>query len=101
MLARDIFPKLGFKPPIVISHHMLLGLQFQETNLEGIEKKIAMKMSKSKPDTAIFMTDSKEEVLRKFSKAYCPEGQEQDNPVLEYAKYIVFEKYSKIKKLKL
>ena len=75
---------------------MLLGLQHTESDLDNIEKKIAMKMSKSKPDTAIFMTDSKEEVFRKFSKAYCPEGQEQENPILEYAKYIVFEKYNKI-----
>ena len=42
------------------------------------------------------MTDTKEDVQRKFSKAYCPEVQEQDNPILEYAKYIVFEKYKKI-----
>ncbi len=69
MLAREIFPKLGYKPPIVISHHMLLGLQFQETQLEGIDKKIAMKMSKSKPETAIFMTDTKDDIHRKFKKA--------------------------------
>lgn len=96
MLAREVFPKIGYKSPIVISHHMLLGLQFQENNLEGVERKIAMKMSKSKPDTAIFMTDSKEEIFRKFKNAYCPEGIEKDNPVLEYAKYIVFEKFDKI-----
>ena len=96
MLARELFPKLGYKAPIVISHHMLMGLQFTESNLEGIDKKIAMKMSKSKPDTAIFMTDTKDEVFSKFKKAYCPEGEEKDNPVLEYAKYIVFERYKKI-----
>lgn len=96
MLARDIFPKLNLTPPVVISHHMLLGLQFQETDKTGVDRKIAMKMSKSKPDTAIFMTDSKEEIFDKFKKAYCPEGKEEDNPVLEYAKYIVFEKFKKI-----
>ncbi len=96
MLARDIFPKLGFVPPVVISHHMLLGLQFQETDKTGVDRKIAMKMSKSKPETAIFMTDSKEEIFDKFKKAYCPEGKEEDNPVLEYAKYIVFEKFKSI-----
>ncbi len=96
MLARDIFPKLGFKAPIVISHHMMLGLQFQETDKKGADRKIAMKMSKSKPETAIFMTDTKEEVVDKFKKAYCPEGKEEDNPILEYAKYIVFEKFKKI-----
>ena len=97
MLARELFPKLGFKAPVVISHHMLLGLQHTESDLEGMDKKIAMKMSKSKPETAIFMTDSKEEVYHKFKKAYCPEGLEENNPILEYAKYIVFEKYNKIK----
>ena len=96
MLARDIFPKLNFVPPVVISHHMLLGLQFQETDKTGIDRKIAMKMSKSKPETAIFMTDTKEEIIDKFKKAYCPEGKEEDNPVLEYAKYIVFEKFKTI-----
>ena len=96
MLAREVFPKIGLKPPIVISHHMLLGLKFKDTNLEGVDKKIAMKMSKSDPDTAIFMNDTKEEVFSKFKKAYCPEGREEDNPVLEYAKYIVFERFKEI-----
>ena len=53
-------------------------------------------MSKSKPETAIFMTDSVEDVNRKFKNAYCPEGQVEDNPVLEYAKYIIFERMDKI-----
>ncbi len=96
MLARELFPKLGLKSPVVISHHMLLGLQFSENNLEGAERAIAMKMSKSKPDTAIFMTDTKEEIFSKFKKAYCPEKVVQDNPVLEYAKYIIFEKVPEI-----
>ena len=98
MLARDIFPKLGLKPPIALHHHMLLGLQFKDSeNLGAIDRKIALKMSKSKPETAIFMTDSREEIFSKFKKAYCPEKTEKNNPVLEYAKYIVFEKYNKIK----
>ena len=91
MLARDIFPKIGKKKPIALHHHMLLGLQFKESEAQGIDRKIAMKMSKSKPDTAIFMTDSPEEVQRKFNKAHCVDGIIKDNPVLEYAKYIVFE----------
>ena len=96
MLARDIFPKIGLKPPIVISHHMLLGLQHKQTGKKGVEKKIEMKMSKSKPETAIFMTDSKKEIQEKFKKAYCPEGIEEENPVMEYAKYIVFELFPEI-----
>ena len=96
MLARELFPKLGWKAPIAVHHHMLLGLQFSGEGLEGIDRKIAMKMSKSNPASAIFMTDSKEEIFDKFKKAYCPEGREEDNPVLEYARYIVFERFKEI-----
>jgi len=97
MLARDIFPKIGLKPPVAIHHHMLLGLQFKETSeSDPIARKIEMKMSKSKPETSIFMTDSKEDIYRKFKNAYCPEKITKDNPVLEYAKYIVFEKFKKV-----
>jgi tyrosyl-tRNA synthetase len=56
-----------------------------------------MKMSKSKPDSAIFMTDTKEDITRKIKKAYCPEKQTKDNPVLEYCKYILFERFPSIK----
>ncbi|PIN87674.1 tyrosine--tRNA ligase [Candidatus Woesearchaeota archaeon CG10_big_fil_rev_8_21_14_0_10_32_24] len=97
MLARDIFPKIGKEKPIAIHHHMLLGLQFSQSNLEGIDRKIAMKMSKSKLDTAIFMTDSEQEVQRKFKKAHCIDTIIEDNPVLEYAKYIVFELMEELK----
>ena len=38
---------------------MLLGLQKINTDKDGVDRKIEMKMSKSKPNTAIFMTDSK------------------------------------------
>lgn len=93
MLARDIFPKMGLKPPIALHHHMLLGLQFKETEgMNAIDRKVELKMSKSKPETAIFMTDTTEDINRKFKKAYCPEGIADDNPVLDYCKYIVFEK---------
>lgn len=54
-------------------------------------KLISRKMSKSKPDTAIFMTDSKEDIQRKITKAYAPEGVVEDNPILDYCKQIIFE----------
>lgn len=93
MLAREIAPKLGKKKPIAVHHHMLMGLgKPPENEMKGADAAIAKKMSKSNPDTAIFMTDSSEEIKRKFKKAYCPEGEIEDNPVLEYCKYIIFEK---------
>ncbi len=98
VLAREVATKLGFKKPVVISHHMLLGLgQPPQTELMGVDRAIELKMSKSKPDTAIFMTDSFDEIKRKFKKAYCPEKQVQDNPILEYCRYIVFEKFPEFK----
>lgn len=54
------------------------------------DRMISMKMSKSKPDTAIFMTDTEEEVKRKIMKAYCPEGIIDENPVLDYCKQLIF-----------
>jgi len=97
VLAREIAPKLGYKKPLAIHHHMLMGLkQPPQTALAGADRAIAMKMSKSDPDSAIFMMDSEVEIQRKFKKAYCPEGQKEDNPILEYCQYIVFEKVSEL-----
>jgi len=92
MLARDIFPKIGYKAPIAVHHHMLMGLtEPKETEKTGADAAIAKKMSKSNPNSAIFMTDTEDEIKKKFKKAYCPEGQIEDNPILDYCKHIVFE----------
>ena len=95
VLAREIGQKIGHWKPIIVSHHMLMGLQQPVTNeKDAVERAIEMKMSKSKPDTAIFMTDSEEEIYRKMKKAWCP-NQIKENPVFEYCKYLVFEKFDK------
>jgi tyrosyl-tRNA synthetase len=98
VLAREVAPKLGFKKPVVVSHHMLMGLtEPPKTDLEGADAQIAKKMSKSNPDSAIFMTDSEDEINRKIKKAYCPEKIVIDNPILEYCKYLIFEKFPSLK----
>ena len=92
ILAREIGPKIGYYAPVAVHHHMLMGLgEPPKGEADATERAIAMKMSKSRPDTAIFVTDSTEEVKRKLSKAYCPAKEVKENPVLEYAKYLVFE----------
>jgi tyrosyl-tRNA synthetase len=97
MLAREIGPQLGYWKPVVISHHMLMGLGKPATETEDKTKRtIELKMSKSQPDSSIFMTDTKEDIERKLMKAWAPEGVIEENPVLEYCKYIVFEKYDSI-----
>ncbi len=104
MLGREIGPQLGFWKPVVVSHHMLMGLikpRLPSGNLarpisDRLRRTIALKMSKSHPDSAIFMTDTAEDIKRKISKAYCPEGIISENPILEYYRYILFEKFSPI-----
>ena len=93
MLAREIGPSMGLWKPVVVSHHMLMGLgKPASSESDTLERTIDLKMSKSRPDTAVFMSDSPVELTRKIDKAYCPEGQVRENPVLEYCRYIIFEK---------
>ncbi len=97
MLAREIGPKLGLWKPVIVSHHMLMGLGKPATEQnDAMERAIELKMSKSKPDSAIFMTDTEEDIKRKIGKAYCPEKEPKENPVLEYCRYIIFEKFDKM-----
>ena len=51
---------------------------------------MSAKMSKSRPETCIFIYDSPEDIKRKISNAFCPEKTVELNPILEYCKYIVF-----------
>jgi tyrosyl-tRNA synthetase len=85
MLAREYSDdvKISHKP-IIVSHHMLKSL------VQGVEK-----MSKSIPDSAIFMEDSAEDVERKIKKAYCPEKNIDDNPIFDYIKYLIFPRFGK------
>ncbi|KAK4744395.1 hypothetical protein SAY87_010707 [Trapa incisa] len=87
MLAREYCDDIKRKnKPIILSHHMLPGLQ------QGQEK-----MSKSDPLSAIFMEDEEAEVNVKIKKAYCPPKQINDNPCLEYIKYIILPWFNEFK----
>ena len=93
VLARELGSSLGFWKPIIVSHHMLIGLG-EPPKSKDVDRVIELKMSKSKPDTAIFMNDSEEDIKRKIQKAYCPAKVIQENPMLEYSKYLIFEKFN-------
>jgi len=99
MLARDAAEKLGWRKPVCLHTPLLSGLKpqapaetvekkFDEDN--KLSRKIGIKMSKSKPENCIFIHDSPEDIRAKIRAAYCPPKQEEDNPILEHAKYIVF-----------
>ncbi len=98
MLAREVFPKMGWIPPVCLHHHILPGLLEPEKQAavaqgaKATEKEAqvaASKMSKSKPGSAIFIHDSAQEISDKLKKAYCPPKVIEANPVLEIAKYLV------------
>jgi len=96
MLARDAAEKLKWEKPVCVHTSLLVGLQglqksekqFDE-NAE-INMQIGSKMSKSVPESCIFMHDSPEEIKTKIRAAFCPPKQVQGNPVMEIAKLIVF-----------
>lgn len=73
MLAREYCDSVGRKlKPVILSHHMMSGL------IKGMGK-----MSKSNPDSAIFMEDSAEDVARKITAAYCPKVAQKESQVTE------------------
>ena len=103
VIARDVALKLK-KPltdlkgnkikPIAIHGHLILGLQkppvwpIPKENLQELWGQ--MKMSKSIPSSAIYMTDDEEEVRKKIKNAFCPEGEIEFNPLMDWAKHLVF-----------
>lgn len=64
---------------------MMIGL------IEGEEK-----MSKSNPNSAIFMEDTEKEIIKKINQSYCPPKEVEKNPCFEYIKYIVFPALGKL-----
>ncbi len=92
VLAREIFPKMGWKKPVAVHHHLLMGIA-EPMKLQAkdkLEQVISSKMSKSKPWTAIFIHDSEEEIKKKLQKAWCPEKQIEMNPLLEIVEHVIF-----------
>jgi tyrosyl-tRNA synthetase len=83
MLAREFSDKFK-KKFTAVHHHLLCGLKGGD-RMDPLE----MKMSKSKPDSAIFIHDSEEEINSKIKKAYCPEKITKGNPVAEIAMYLI------------
>jgi len=102
MLAREVGPKLGWGKPVIVSHHMLMGLE-GEKRPDGydtdrkMDVEISSKMSKSKPSSAIFIHDSRKQIVEKIGKAYCPPKEITNNPVLDYSKHILFRAFDTMK----
>jgi tyrosyl-tRNA synthetase len=93
MLVREIFPKMKWKVPVAVHHHILAGLGEPEPASDSDSDFVSSKMSKSKSASGIFVHDTDEEINSKFKKAWCPEGVVDKNPVLEISKHIVFHEF--------
>ena len=92
VLAREVFPKMGWTKPVAVHHHVLMGIAepIKLETKDKLEQVIASKMSKSKPWTAIFIHDTDQQIQEKLRKAWCPEKQVDMNPVLDMTKHVVF-----------
>jgi tyrosyl-tRNA synthetase len=97
MLVREIFPKLGWKVPVLVHHHLLPGLSeplrisLDEGN--GDDTRISSKMSKSKPASGILIHDDEKAIRDKIGKAFCPVGVAAGNPILELVRYVIFHEF--------
>ena len=110
VIARQVANKITISPlvyhhhnikPIGIHHKLLLGLQKptqwpipKNANLKDIIS--SMKMSKSNPDSAVFIDDSPEDISRKITKAFCPEKEIQYNPILDWTEQLIFSREEEI-----
>ncbi len=84
MLAIDAAEKLSLKKPLALHTHLLPAL-----NSKGRMGPFS-KMSKSIPNSAIFVHDSEEEIRKKISEAFCPAKEVEGNPVFEIMKYVIY-----------
>ncbi|WP_414468278.1 tyrosine--tRNA ligase [Methanobacterium sp. ACI-7] len=78
MLARENLPKVGSSAPVCIHTPILHGT-------DGSEK-----MSSSK-ENFIAIDDSPEDIKKKIKNSYCPAGEVEGNPVIEIAKYYIYD----------
>ncbi len=94
VLQREVAEKLGAKKAVAIHTPLIPSLKGPgRMDFGGVAKDEVLaevKMSKSKPETAIFVIDSDDEIRAKIRKAFCPARVVENNPVLAIAKHIIF-----------
>jgi len=125
MLVREIFPKMDWKVPVAVHHGLLPGLKYPEEKIadvkvecpecgyvfgpqerqgpcpecghKGTHTRINIgKMSKSDPNSGVFIHNTDDEIKKKISKAWCEEANIQKNPLLEIARTIIFHEFNEM-----
>lgn len=102
VIARQVAKKLTINPlkdvkgyviaPIAIHHNLIAGLDSPKETASSDKKDLAidLKMSKSKPDSAIFVHDSPKTIKQKIQKAYCPPKEIKLNPIINWVEFLIF-----------
>ena len=94
MLVREIFPKMKWKVPIAVHHKLLPGLS---KPADTSDSQILGKMSKSDPNSGVFIHNTDDEIKKKISKAWCEEANIENNPLLEIAKTVIFHDFDEMR----
>jgi len=84
MLGREVFGLINYKKPVYV-HTPLVN------SLEG-----SGKMSSSIKGSLISVRDTEDAIKKKISKAYCPEGIVEKNPVLEICQLVIFPRVNEL-----
>ena len=92
MLVREIFPKMKWKVPVAVHHKLLPGL----SKPADTKDMILGKMSKSDPNSGIFIHNPDDEIKNKIKKAWCEEGITENNPLLEISRHVIFHEFDEM-----
>lgn len=93
VLAREVASKLEKKKTVAIHTPLLIGLgglKRMDASTVTQDDLLNFKMSKSKPETCIFIHDKPEEVEKKLLNAYCPAKHITHNPLIEFNRNLLF-----------
>lgn len=107
MLARDVAPRLGRRAPTALHTPLVPSLKAgqgrMDATADGASAKpaadgkldltpalLALKMSKSDPDSGIFIHDAPEDIARKLKGAHCPAKEIDGNPVFDLLRLVVW-----------
>jgi tyrosyl-tRNA synthetase len=105
VVARDVASKMRVSPlldakgaqvkPVCVHHPLLLGLNKPsvwppQEGQDASEIFASMKMAKSVKASALFVHDSEDEIRAKVKKAFCPPDFPKFNPMLDWARKLIF-----------
>ena len=99
VVARQVAKKLTISPlldakgekmaPVAVHQNLIAGLSGPEKG-GGNNDEEGLKMSKSKPNSAVFVHDSPDEIRAKIKGAYGPPKEIEFNPLINWVEKLVF-----------